>query len=129
MFMRYHSTRGSDLSYTFKEAVMTGLAPDGGLLMPEFFPDVRNKLNAWTSFSYQELAFEIMSLYADDFTSAELRGIIAKSYAAFRHPEIAPVVQAGPVAVCELCHGPTLAFKDVALQFLGNCFEKILAER
>ena len=127
--MLYNSTRGDRTAYTFKEAVMTGLAPDGGLLMPEAFPDVRDRLGAWAALPYRELAFEIMSLYADDFAPVELRGIIAESYAVFRHPEIAPVVQTGPVAVCELFHGPTLAFKDVALQFLGNCFGKILGEK
>ena len=130
--MKYLSTRGAPDRWTFKQAVMTGLAPDGGLLLPEAFPDVRAQLPAWSKLSYADLAFEIMSLYADDFSPAELRAIIEKSYATptvFRAPEVAPLVQAGPVAVCELFHGPTLAFKDVALQFLGNCFEKILAEQ
>ena len=108
---------------------MTGLAPDGGLLVPKSYPQVRDKLGEWSGLAYQDLAFEIMSLFADDFTPCELREIIAKSYAVFDNPEITPVVHAGPVAVCELFHGPTLAFKDVALQFLGNCFEKILGEK
>jgi len=126
--MRYISTRGGGAPLPFKETILTGLARDGGLFLPESIPDVRGRLAAWRGLSYADLAFEIMRLYADDIPEAALRGLAAKSYASFRHPEVTPVVSVGPVHLLELFHGPTLAFKDVALQFLGNLFEHVLAE-
>ena len=113
----------------FLDAVMTGLAPDGGLLLPESLPDVSGKLLAWKDLSYQELAFEIMSLFATDLPPADLKALIEKSYSTFRAPEVAPVIPVDGFHVLELWHGPTLAFKDVALQFLGNLFEYILEKR
>lgn len=124
--MKYISTRGGTAPITFSEAVMTGLARDGGLMLPEEFPNVKDKLSTWANLSYTELAFEIMKLYADDITENELRTVIEKSYATFRHPETTPTKKVGPVYILELFHGPTFAFKDVALQFLGNMFELIL---
>ena len=126
--MLYSSTRGGMQPLPFKSTVMTGLARDGGLFLPERFPDVSDRLAAWSDLGYADLAFEIMRLFADDIPADALRGIVDRSYAAFSHPEVAPVRQVGPVHVLELFHGPTLAFKDVALQFLGNLFEYILAE-
>jgi threonine synthase len=113
----------------FLDAVMTGLAPDGGLLLPENLPDVSGKLLAWSKLSYQELAFEVMSLFATDLPPADLKALIEKSYATFRAPEVAPVIPVDGFHVLELWHGPTLAFKDVALQFLGNLFEYVLEKR
>jgi len=113
----------------FLDAVMTGLAPDGGLLLPENLPDVGNKLDAWKELSYQELAFEVMSLFATDMPAADLKHLIEKSYSIFRAEEVTPVVPVGKFHILELWHGPTLAFKDVALQFLGNLFEYILKKR
>lgn len=104
---------------------MTGLARDGGLLLPDSIPDVRPQLAAWTSLGYTELAYEIIRLYAD-IPEADLRNLIARSYSTFHHPEITPVRQLGDIHLLELFHGPTLAFKDVALQFLGPLFEYIL---
>jgi threonine synthase len=126
--MRYISTRGGGEPLTFKQAVLTGLARDGGLLLPDRFPDVSGRLAEWRGLCYQDLAFEIMQLYADDIPGDALRDIIARSYAAFRDPQVTPLRKAGPVHILELFHGPTLAFKDVALQFLGNLFEYILGE-
>ncbi len=126
--MRYVSTRGGVEPLTFKEAVITGLARDGGLFLPELIPDVRDALESWRTLAYGDLAFEIMRLFADDLGEPELREIIKKSYGCFRHPEVTPTVAVGPVHVLELFHGPTLAFKDVALQFLGNLFEHVLDE-
>jgi len=114
---------------SFLDAVMTGLAPDGGLLLPETLPDVSGKLAAWKNLSYQELAFEVMSLFTTDMPADDLKGLIEKSYATFRAPEVTPVVPVGDLHILELWHGPTLAFKDVALQFLGNLFEYILEKR
>ena len=125
--MKYVSTRGGVPPATFSEAVMTGLARDGGLLLPESFPDVSAKLPSWAKLSYKDLACEIIKLYADDISEADLRGIVNRSYAVFRDSEVAPVKKVGSVHIMELFHGPTLAFKDVALQFLGNIFEYLLA--
>ncbi len=126
--MRYISTRGGGEPLHFKDTILTGLARDGGLFLPESVPDVRGQLAAWHSLSYPALAFEIIRLFADDIPEAALRDIVHRSYSAFRHAEVTPVVQVGPVHVLELFHGPTLAFKDVALQFLGNLFEYVLGE-
>jgi len=126
--MKYISTRGAGEPLEFTDTILTGLARDGGLFLPERIPDVRSQLAAWSTLSYTELAFEIMRLFADDIPEASLREIIRKSYATFRHAEVTPVVRAGDVFILELFHGPTLAFKDVALQFLGNLFEYVLAQ-
>ena len=127
--MNYISTRGGINPVGFKEAVLMGLARDGGLLLPSEIPVVDDrKLAQWQDLSYQELALEVMSFFADDIPRGDLESIINKSYATFEHPEITPVVKRGGVYVLELFHGPTLAFKDVALQFLGNVFEYLLAE-
>jgi len=114
---------------SFLDAVMTGLAPDGGLLLPESLPDVSDKLEAWKNLSYQELAFEVMSLFTTDMPTDDLKGLIEKSYSTFRADDVTPVVPVGDLHILELWHGPTLAFKDVALQFLGNLFEYILEKR
>ncbi len=113
----------------FQDAVMTGLAPDGGLLLPEQLPQVGDRLEEWAQFSYTELAFEVMSLFATDIPPADLAELITDSYAAFDHAEVVPSVEVGDFQIVELFHGPTLAFKDVALQFLGNLFEYILEQR
>ena len=126
--MQYISTRGDGAPLTFTDTILTGLARDGGLFLPEQIPNVCEKLDAWRSLSYADLAFEIMRLFADDIPEDTLREIIRKSYATFRHAEVTPVVKVGDVHILELFHGPTLAFKDVALQFLGNLFEYALAK-
>lgn len=128
--MRYISTRGGILPIRFKDAVMMGLADDGGLLLPVSIPTFsEDELESWRSFSYPQLAFEIISRFVDDMPEEDLRSIIEKSYSTFDHPEVTPVVKKDGVHILELFHGVTLAFKDVALQFLGNIFEYILAER
>jgi threonine synthase len=126
--MNYLSTRGGIAPISFREAVMMGLARDGGLLLPERYPDVRDRLDAWSRLPYADLAFEIMRLYADDLPPETLRAVIDKSYAVFDTPEVTPVRALGRVHLLELFHGPTLAFKDVALQFLGNLFEALLRD-
>lgn len=130
MLMRYISTRGGVEPVSFKDAVMMGLATDGGLLLPERYTAVTGeKLAAWRTLSYPELAFELISAYADDIPPADLREIINRSYGTFSHPDVTPLIQKDGVYILELFHGKTLAFKDVALQFLGNLFEYILNER
>jgi len=128
--MRYISTRGGIAPIRFKDAVMMGLADDGGLLLPETIPTFSaDQLEAWRGLTYPQLAFEIISRYVDDIPADDLRQLIDRSYATFSHPEVTPVVRQDGVYILELFHGTTLAFKDVALQFLGNLFEYILAER
>jgi threonine synthase len=127
--MNYISTRGRMAPVGFQDAVMTGLAPDGGLLLPETLPSIGNKLEEWAELSYQELAFEIISLFATDIPEADLAELITDSYVPFEVAEIVPSVTVGGFQILELFHGPTLAFKDVALQFLGNLFEYILEQR
>ncbi len=126
--MQYMSTRGQTPAMGFQDAVITGLAPDGGLLIPESIPDVRNQLDHWATLSYQEITFEILRLFVD-LPDDDLQTLIRDSYASFAHPEIAPAVPVGDIEILELFHGPTLAFKDIALQFLGNFFEYILEHR
>nr|CRH07305.1 Threonine synthase [Candidatus Magnetococcus massalia] len=126
--MRYISTRGGVSPITFSEAVMMGLATDGGLLIPEKLPTIDTEtLRRWATLSYQELAYEVMHPFvAGEIPDAELRQLVDNAYASFDHDEITPVVKLGEQHILELFHGPTLAFKDVALQFLGNVFEYLL---
>lgn len=128
--MKYISTRGGIEPISFKEAVMMGLATDGGLLLPETIPPVdRRTLESWRNLSYRELAFQVISLFCDDIPSHDLKLLINRSYDSFDHSEITPIVTKGGVHILELFHGPTLAFKDVALQLLGNLFEYLLKEQ
>ncbi len=128
--MNYISTRGGIEPIPFKETVLMGLAEDGGLILPEVIPKVEeDRLNSWKDLSYQDLAIEVISLFADDIPLDVLRGLVYRAYSSFTHREVCPVVKKGRVWILELFHGPTLAFKDVALQFLGNLFEYLLAEQ
>lgn len=128
--MKYISTRGGIEPLKFKDAVMMGLATDGGLLLPESFPLFpRETVDSWRSLSYQELAFNIIAPFADDIPAADLKSLIDRSYSSFKHPDITPLVHKNGVHILELFHGPTFAFKDVALQLLGNFFEYLLKER
>ncbi|MET0102465.1 MAG: threonine synthase [Sedimenticola sp.] len=126
--MRYVSTRGGVEPVSYAQAVMMGLATDGGLLLPESFPGVDDQtLKRWSGLPFKELAVEVMLPYVEtDITREELTDLVDRSYATFSHPEVTPVVQAGERHILELFHGPTAAFKDVALQFLGNLFELLL---
>jgi threonine synthase len=127
--MRYISTRGQTPSLSFTDAVLTGLAPDGGLLVPESIPQIGDKLEAWRGLSFTELAAEIIPIFVDDIPLEDLQALIRRAYANFDHDEVVPFVQVGDVEVLELFHGPTLAFKDIALQLLGQLFEYILHAR
>ncbi len=126
--MRYLSTRGGVEPVTFGQAVMMGLATDGGLLLPDAIPLVdAGTLRRWAGLSFRELAVEVMLPYVEgDISRDELTSLVERSYVGFAHPEVTPVVEAGGVHILELFHGPTAAFKDVALQFLGNLFEFLL---
>lgn len=127
--MRYISTRGKTKPVAFKDAVMMGLAEDGGLLLPETVPSLTSAdLEAMSKMSYPDLAYAVISRFADDIPENDLRALIKKSYEAFDTPDVAPVVKKGDIFIEELFHGPTFAFKDVALQLLGNLFEYILKQ-
>ena len=125
--MKYISTRGGISPISFQEAVMMGLATDGGLLLPESLPKMPPEtLESRATLSFQQLASEIFSLFISDISADQLDYLISRSYDTFSHPEITPLVKKGDFFIMELFHGPTLAFKYVALQFLGNVFEHIL---
>ena len=125
----YVSTRGGVKPVTFREAVLMGLATDGGLLLPASVPDMTPELDALRRLAYPELAASIMRPFIGaDIADAVLADLLSRSYASFAHPDVVPVCPVGPVFMLELFHGPTLAFKDVALQFLGNLFEHILQD-
>src|SRR5690606_17311405 len=121
--------RGRTEPMRFQDTVVTGLAPDGGLLLPAHIPDVRPQLDRWRGLGFVDLALEIVPLFADDIAGADLELLIRRAYATFDHPDVVPLVRLGDVSVLELFHGPTLAFKDVALQLLGRLFEYVLERR
>ena len=128
--MRYSSTRGQVKNLMFEDAVMMGLADDGGLLVPNELPFVESNLDKWRLLSFTELSLEIMLLFTSGrIPRKELMSMVKQSYASFRHPEITPVKSVGKLHILELFHGPTFAFKDVALQFLGNLFAFFLKKR
>ncbi len=127
--MKYCSTRGQVKGLNFTDAVMMGLADDGGLLLPEEIPQLTDiELQQLSTLSYPELAFAIISKYATDIPADDLKKLIESSYAVFSDPRVTPVVKQDDLYILELFHGPTLAFKDVALQFLGNLFEYFLSK-
>lgn len=130
--MKYISTRGQAPALTFEEAILTGLASDGGLYVPETLPQFsQQEIASWAGLSYQELAFKVMSPFVvGEIADDDLRELIEKSYSTFRHDAIAPLVQIGHNEfILELFQGPTLAFKDFSLQFLGNLLEHVLKKR
>ncbi len=126
--MRYLSTRGGAPPLTFKQAVMDGLAGDGGLFVPERIPCVRAEMDALRGLSFTDLAKALLPKFMDDISPARLAGLVDQAYAGFSHPQVVPLVRAGNVRILELFHGPTLAFKDLALQLLGRLFADIVAE-
>ena len=135
--MRYVSTRGDKSPQQFCDILLEGLAPDGGLYLPQHYPAVDAKtLSAWRKIyleqGYADLAFEILSLYIDDIPATDLRALCRKTYTAavFNSPEIVPLKKLEEGFYLEaLSNGPTLAFKDMAMQLLGNLFEYQLARR
>jgi threonine synthase len=127
--MKYISTRGKIDPISFKEAVMMGLAADGGLLLPDPIPSVDSStLKQWRDLSYPGLALEVMRLFIDDIPDKVLETLIRDAYSSFDTPEVTPIVRLGECYILELFHGPTLAFKDIALQLLGNLFSYLLKE-
>ena len=130
-FMKYLSTRGESTARPFSEILLEGLAPDGGLYLPQSYPQVdAATLARWRPLSYAELAFEILSLYIDDMPRADLRAMVERTYAAavFGSDDITPLKPLEPGLWLQgLSNGPTLAFKDIAMQLLGQLFEYELA--
>ena len=135
--MHYISTRASSGNpperKRFCEILLEGLAPDGGLYLPEYYPQVNDAmLKKWRGLPYAGLAFEVLSLYIDDIPAADLKAICDKTYTeqVFGSKEIVPLRPLGEGLYLEaLSNGPTLAFKDMAMQLLGNLFEYELARR
>jgi len=130
--MKYISTRGKSPAASFEDVVLTGLAPDGGLYIPERVPQITaEQLAAWAKLSYQELAFEVVKPFVDGaIPDAELKAMIDASYASFSDPKVAPLVHLyDNHYVLELYCGPTLAFKDFALQLLGRLLDYFLSKR
>ncbi len=129
--MRYISTRGAAPTLSFRDAMLAGLASDGGLYVSETIPQLSTReIAGFANLSYQELALKIMTPFVgDDFSESELKRMINAAYAGFRHAAIAPLVQLEPQHfLLELFHGPTLAFKDFALQLLGQLMEAALKD-
>ena len=131
--MNYISTRGKTTPMQFSDVLLMGLAPDGGLMLPEEYPQIDEvTLTQWRTLSYPELAFEIMQLFATDIPKDDLKTLIDKTYTvqAFGNPDITPVrTLKDGIKIIELSNGPTLAFKDIAMQFLGNAFEYVLKKK
>jgi threonine synthase len=130
--MKYISTRGTAPDLTFEDAMLTGLARDGGLYVPAEIPQMRTPdIAALAGLSYEETAFRVMRPFlGDTFTDDEFHEIIAKAYAGFGHAARAPLKQLAPNHfLLELFHGPTLAFKDFAMQLIGQLFQSALGRR
>jgi threonine synthase len=138
--MKYISTRGNAPAKTFTEILLGGLAPDGGLYLPEQYPQVtRSELDAWRNLSYADLAYAVLSKFITDIPANDLRAIISKTYTTAVYSngradsdfsQITPLRTLEPgVHILELSNGPTLAFKDMAMQLLGNLFEYALAKQ
>lgn len=131
--MQYISTRGKTAPMQFSDVLLMGLAPDGGLMLPESYPQIDDStLTKWRALNYPDLAFEIMQLFATDIPKADLKALIDKTYTvkAFGNEEITPVrTLKDGIKILELSNGVTLAFKDIAMQFLGNAFEYVLKQK
>lgn len=135
---RYSSTRFHDPTqqefFSFESVVLKGLASDGGLFHPDIIPNVRQAYRDWKDLPFPDLAYEVIRRYVDEgeISNEELREIVRRSYSTFRHQDVVPTItldKSKNLHLLELFHGPTFAFKDVALQFLGNLFEFFLVRK
>ncbi|QIB35022.1 threonine synthase [Ancylobacter pratisalsi] len=130
--MRYISTRGEAPALAFSDALLAGLARDGGLYVPDVFPSLTaTEIGHLAGHSYAEVAARVIAPFVDEaFPGAVLKPMLEDAYASFRHPATTPLVQIAPNRfVMELFHGPTLAFKDVAMQLLGRMMDHVLIAR
>ena len=128
--MRYVSTRDNSKEYSFRDVFIKGLADDGGLYVPKSLKKYSSaELSKLKNLNYNELSAEIISQFSEDFISREeLSSLIKKSYSTFREKEVVKLSNVGEIKLLELFHGPTLAFKDVAMQFIGNLYEYYLSK-
>src|SRR5262249_45868335 len=130
--MRYVSTRGEAPSLDFVDVMLAGLARDGGLYVPENWPSLdRAVVEGFAGKPYAEVAVEVVRPFVGDgIAEADLARMAREAYANFRHPAVAPLVQLNPnLFVLELFHGPTLAFKDLAMQFVARLMDHVLHQR
>ena len=127
--MKYRSTRGGVSGISFTDALLMGLADDGGLLIPDHIPDVSSRLQDWRNLNFVQVAQRLLKLFIDDLEHDDLDDLTSEAFSSFDIPEVVAWRQLDQLHVLELFHGPTLAFKDVALQLLGKLFEHVLADR
>ena len=128
--MKYISTRDNTKEYNFEQVFIKGLADDGGLYVPKTLKKFSaEELIKLKNLNYNALSTEIISLFSEDFISKEeLSSLINKSYSTFREKEVVKISNVGEIKLLELFHGPTLAFKDVAMQLIGNLYEYYLSK-
>ena len=120
--MEYISTRNNKKTYSFEEIFLKGLAPDGGLFVPKKIPSfTKNEISALQDLTYNELATKIISNFCyDNFNESEIKEIVSNSYNNFRVKDVVQIKKYKSINILELFHGPTLAFKDIAMQIIGN---------
>ena len=128
--MIYVSTRDNSKEFSFEEVFIKGLADDGGLYVPKSFKKYNSQeLSKLKNLNYNEISTEIINQFSSDFISKkELSYLIKKSYSKFRENEVVKISNIGELKLLELFHGPTLAVKDVAMQFIGNLYEYYLSK-
>ena len=128
--MKYISTRNNKKEFDFKAVFIKGLADDGGLFIPKSLKKYsNNELQELKKLNYNQLSVEIINQFSSDFiTKDELSSLIDKSYSTFREKEVVKISNIGSLKLLELFHGPTLAFKDIAMQFIGNLYEHYLSK-
>ena len=128
--MKYISTRNNKKEFDFKTVFLKGLADDGGLFIPKSLKKYSNEeLQELKKLNYNQLSVEIINQFSSDFiTKDELSSLIDKSYSTFREKEVVKISNIGSLKLLELFHGPTLAFKDIAMQFIGNLYEYYLSK-
>ena len=126
--MEYISTRNTRDTFSFKDVFLKGLASDGGLFVPKEIPIFsKEELKELKNLCYNELAANIISKFCgDEFNQKEIKEIIENSYKSFRAKNVVIIKKIGKLNLLELFHGPTLAFKDIAMQVIGNMYEKIV---
>ena len=126
--MEYISTRNTQKTFSFKDVFLKGLAPDGGLFVPKKIPlYTSQELEKLRNLSYNSLATKIILKFcSDEFNEIEIKDLVKNSYKNFRVNDVVMIKKLGKVNLLELFHGPTLAFKDIAMQVIGNMYEKIL---
>ena len=129
--MEYISTRNEKEKFSFKDVFLRGLAPDGGLFIPKEIPSYSiQELKRLKNLSYNDLAVNIISKFCkDEFQETEVKELVSNSYKNFRVKNVVELKKLGKVNLLELFHGPTLAFKDIAMQVIGSMYEKILKKK